>query len=380
MKNKTIKINLPFIIFIIVLSVLGGVIGELFTRAYIFNDIYSGAFSSELNLNDYNRSNLVIRDAKKVVVNQDVQVKETATQVRESMLNLFEKKAVNTDNKEINSYQLSDFYQLNQPKLSALIVSTDGWALVNTRSLSSQKVLADDFIAINFEKTIYEIDKEIKIADSDLILIHLEEANNLKPISIMPSQDLISGQSLLALDHNKQIISNFLKVNQGEALVKNSDNFDVEIEIYPEIKEIIEEPWLFNFKGQAVAILESEKWIPLSTYTVAIDNALLDSDQEKVSLPSLGLNYINLSQTVSQGISNQEGALIYKNKNGVAVLEGSNADKAGLKLGDIILAVNSLSLNKDLDLSEALLNFKAGEVVDFTIERDQSLEIISVEL
>ena len=56
MKNKIMKINLPFILLIIFIAIIGGVLGQLFARAYIFNDIYSGAFNGELNLNDYNRS------------------------------------------------------------------------------------------------------------------------------------------------------------------------------------------------------------------------------------------------------------------------------------------------------------------------------------
>lgn len=392
MKNKTIKINLAVIIIVIIIAILGGFLGMLFAHAYIFNDIYSGAFNSELNLNDYNRSNLVIRDAKKVVVNQDVQVKESADQIRESMLSIFVKKEDNSNPdskfKDINNLpstdeqdlQLENFYQLNNPKSTALIVSADGWAIVNKDNLKAGINFADNFVAISSDRVIYEIDKQVNIEDNSLALIHLQEASNLRPISIMPTQDLISGQSLLVLNSQKQIITNFLSLKQDSNLIKNSDKFDFSIEIYPETQNIMTLPWLFNFKGQAVAVLENDTWIPLSMSEFAIKNALLESEEKEVKLPSLGINYISLSQLVHTGIEKETGALIYPNKAGIAVVKDSNADKAGLKEGDIILAVNSLNLDKNLSLTEALFKFRSGEIVDLTISRNESLQIIRVEL
>ena len=388
MKNKNIKINLVLIIFVIIISILGGVLGMLFTRAYVFNDIYSGAFSSELNLNDYNRSNLVIRDAKKVVVSQDVQVKESADQIRESMLSIFTKKSTTLNSDlELNEVdnedqvpELISFYQLNNPESTALIVSADAWAIVNKNNLETGINLDENFVAISSERVIYEIDKQINIEDNSLALIHLQEASNLRPISIMSTQDLISGQSLLVLNSQKQIITNFLDLKQNNNLIQSSDNIVSSIEIYPQTQTIMTLPWLFNFKGQVVAVLEDKSWTPLSISKFAITNALMEPEQEEIKLPSLGVNYINLSQTVQVGIEKQVGALIYSNELGIAVAKDSSAEKAGLKEGDIILAVNSLNLNKNLSLSEALFQFKSGEVVDLTISRNDSLQIINVKL
>jgi hypothetical protein len=392
MKNKTIKINLVVIIIVIIIAIIGGILGMLFAHAYIFDDIYSGAFSSELNLNDYNRSNLVIRDAKKVVVNQDVQVKESADQIRESMLSIFVKKEDNLNSelkpKEVSNStstdkqipQLKSFYQLNNPKSTALIVSADGWAIVNKDNLKAGINFNDNFVAISSDRVIYEIDRQINIKDNSLALIHLKEASNLRPISIMPTQDLISGQSLLVLNSEKQIITNFLNLKRDNNLIQNSDEFESSIEIYPEMQNIITLAWLFNFKGQAVAVLENNTWVPLSMSEFAITNALMEPEKEEIKLPSLGINYINLSQTAQIDTTKQTGALIYPDKFGIAIVKDSNADKVGLKEGDVILAVNSLNLDENLDLSEALFKFRSGEVVDLTISRNDSLQIIKVEL
>ncbi len=151
-------------------------------------------------------------------MNQDVQVKESADQIRESMLTIFKvkssTKAQNIDlSEEDDSVKIPDlngFYQLNNPDTVALIVSVDGWAIINKDDLGASDNLITNFIAINSDRVIYEIDKQINIKDKPLALIHLSEASNLKPVSFMPLQDLSSGQSLLVLNSHKQIISNFL--------------------------------------------------------------------------------------------------------------------------------------------------------------------------
>ncbi len=82
----------------------------------------------------------------------------------------------------------------------------------------------------------------------------------------------------------------------------------------------------------------------------AITNALMEPEKEEIKLPSLGINYINLSQTAQIDTTKQTGALIYPDKFGIAIVKDSNADKVGLKEGDVILAVNSLNLDENLDL------------------------------
>src|SRR6056297_2894405 len=130
MKNKKLSINIIIIITFTLLAIGGGFLGEIFTRVYIFNDIYSGTFGNELNLNDYNRSNLVIRDAKKVIVNQDVQVKESADQARESMVRLFVKN-------DKNSNLTNSFYHLDDSLSTGLILSSDGWVIINFENFKS---------------------------------------------------------------------------------------------------------------------------------------------------------------------------------------------------------------------------------------------------
>ncbi len=376
MKNKKLSINIIIIITFTLLAIGGGFLGEIFTRVYIFNDIYSGTFGNELNLNDYNRSNLVIRDAKKVIVNQDVQVKESADQARESMVRLFVKN-------DKNSNLANSFYHLDDSLSTGLILSSDGWVIINFenfKSHSNQSFLIENYVVIDDDRKIYEIDEKVTIADSPLLFIHLEEANNLKPVSISSQKYLNSGQSVLALNGREQILTNYLGVEGELQMIKNSDNYSSNLRIYPQVQEFMLNPWLFNLKGEVISIWENDAWKALSEYRFAWENVLLEDSAEKISEPSLGVNYVDLTKVVNINISQKQGALIHPNKKGVSIINNSPADLAGLKEGDVIVSVNGMDLDDNLNLSEALLNFKAGEDIELTIARDNVLQIIKVKL
>ncbi len=69
-----------------------------------------------------------------------------------------------------------------------------------------------------------------------------------------------------------------------------------------------------------------------------------------------------------------EGALI------VEVIPGSPADKAGLRVGDRITAVEGDKVTPDHPLAERILTHRPGETVTLTVERDGRTRKIKVTL
>lgn len=86
----------------------------------------------------------------------------------------------------------------------------------------------------------------------------------------------------------------------------------------------------------------------------------------KVERPYLGIQYTLLDLDIASqlGIETSNGALVQ------AVEQAGPSAKAGLKPGDIITAINDQSVDGDNSLSSVIMQFKVGEKVDVTAERD----------
>lgn len=96
---------------------------------------------------------------------------------------------------------------------------------------------------------------------------------------------------------------------------------------------------------------------------------------------NIGAYYISLSQktALALGIARDRGAMIFtpSERTGLAVIAGSSAEKAGLRYGDIITAVNGREINLEWPLSVALYEIPTGEQIRLSIERSGSpLEIL----
>ncbi len=63
------------------------------------------------------------------------------------------------------------------------------------------------------------------------------------------------------------------------------------------------------------------------------------------------------------------GALVYKNKQGIAVVKNSAAESAGLKEGDIIISIDGVKINQDNDLADMIQRHIAGDKIRISYAR-----------
>ena len=76
------------------------------------------------------------------------------------------------------------------------------------------------------------------------------------------------------------------------------------------------------------------------------------------------------------------GALIFSasGQNGLAIIAGSPAQRAGLRIGDIITAVNDKPIAENSSLSDALYQFSKGDSVTLSIIRDGTSIAVPIQL
>lgn len=99
-----------------------------------------------------------------------------------------------------------------------------------------------------------------------------------------------------------------------------------------------------------------------------------ESGQIKIIYPFLGVRYVLVDNTVKEKykLSVDYGALILKGSNGeAAVTAGSAADKAGIKINDVILEVNGEKITKNSKMSDLIAKYNPGDKVTLKILRDE---------
>lgn len=371
---------LPYILLAALFGLGAGITGEILIQTYFLQDITSPYLSSEYNLSDlnYNRSGLIIRDAKKVVVSQDVKIEETISAVEPSMLRVFKKINPTASQSATSSNALSEagsldevtYYSLDNPDFVALSISSDGWATVSMPANLASTFVAEDYVAIDNSRQIYSLDEIVQFANlpGNLLFFHLKDANNMPVRSMLMRPDISLGQSVLVVsdyDSINPVNVSGLKQRSG---VLSSDEVNISLELSQNLGSEFSNSFVFDLAGNLVAIIDSDlEAIPAFFYSHHWQSFFQDKEY---SSPSLGINYLDLSYNKVLGLDMSKGALLQASTSSPAVLSGSAADIAGLQAGDIILWVNNQELNSENSLSEIIASYNSLDELSLIYLRD----------
>lgn len=370
-KKNNLKNNLRSFLFLLISLLLGVLGGAIF---YFYGSSYNKQlFSSELDLNswDYSRSNFVIQDAKKVIINQDLKIEENQNYFSELVVGIF-KKNKNAD----------DFYIFNEALLSGVVISSDGWVLLNILDLPDfdENLIKnkESYVVLSKkDKKIREIENIIYSEKFSILLLKIKDVNNLPVRSFFDFSNLKNGQSLLAYNLSGAVAPCNLLSKSEFIFPRSLDDFRNELFI-SEIDDSFANSFIFDLSGDLVALISADKKVyPISDFKPFIFSFLKNN---KISKFNLGLNYINLSYVLkSNNDLYTEGAWIYNNTK-PAIKKGSLAEQAGFKEGDVISRVNEYKIDANNDLFDILNNFIVGDKLSFYVLRDANLLEIKVDL
>jgi S1-C subfamily serine protease len=110
--------------------------------------------------------------------------------------------------------------------------------------------------------------------------------------------------------------------------------------------------------------------VPSSIFRNVADQLISTGE---VRYPFLGVRYLSIDGNLAAelGLPVQNGALIQSGLNGQSAVEpGSAAAQAGIRDGDIIVAVNGARLDYNTSLRQLLLRHAPGDTVTITVLRD----------
>ncbi len=99
----------------------------------------------------------------------------------------------------------------------------------------------------------------------------------------------------------------------------------------------------------------------------------------RIIRPRLGVRYIMINPEIAHNrdLPRESGALIIgdKEKNKVAVLSDSPAQKAGLRAGDIIFEINAIKINEENNLQKIIQKYKPGDSIGLKVRRGEKIFI-----
>jgi len=381
MKNKIISLGSNVLILSLLLGLIGGISADLLLRFYWFPDLSGVTTSSgELNLSSglYGRSNVVIQDPKKVVVNQDLKVQETINAANDSLVGFFKKLPEVTTTSQ--AFDKSHYYDLTKPEFTGLALTADGWIMVGSEKVGPKFSLAD-YVAVGKDKKVYSLDQTVEYKKQNLNLIHLASANNLLVKNLLAAENLSVGQMLLAVNwNNDATLNSIISLPQRYQALKSSDRLAETIVLGEAVDARFKGAWLFGLGGDLVALINDDlKIMPVANMNSALYSFL---KTKQFVTPFLGVNYSSLSNLVLASAATnsvgENGAVVTPDESKVAVVKSSPAEKAGIKAGDIIISVDNVEINGEHDLATTIQSYHPGDTV--TVKFLRSGAVLSADI
>ena len=266
---------------------------------------------------------------------------------------------------------------------SGVIVSKDGYILTNNHVVRD----ADSIYVRTIDDETYPAKVVGTDAKTDIAVLKIK-AKNLKPIKLGDSDKLRVGEIVLAigsplnpnLDHTvtQGIVSAKGRSNVG--LADYEDFIQTDAAINPGNSGGA----LVNLDGELIgintAIATQSGGFQGIGFAVPINMAKNVMEQlikrGKVVRGWLGVTIQDINQTMSKalGLKSREGALVGD------VVKDSPADKAGLKPGDVIIAVDGKKIKNSTQLRNQIAGTEPGTKVKLTILRDKKEKTIKVKL
>lgn len=265
---------------------------------------------------------------------------------------------------------------------SGVIISEDGYIVTNHHVINNAK---DVKVALN-NGDVYEANIIGYDTKTDLGLLKIE-ANNLPYSKLIDSDKLVLGQEVIAIGN---ALGEGMSCSNG---IVSAINKSVKIENYEmtliqtnaELNSGNSGGGLFDMDGNLAGIVNAKTSSSGMMSTASIEGvgyAIPANTVKQITDELLNNGYVKDRATLGLKIYTSSYTDYYNIEGLVVseVIEGSAADKAGIKAGDIIKAIDDQVVREFSELSKLLESYNIGDKVKLTVERDGTLSEFEVVL
>lgn len=371
--------------------------------SFIVSSIAGFAFSGLGNVIVQSLSNkkLTIPD-KTITVKEESQTIDVVKKVQPSVVSI----VVSKDLQKLYQYNSSpfendpffkDFFEgsnLNEQQQNqqngkqeigggtGFVISSDGVILTNRHVVSDQEA---SYTVVTNDNKKYEAKIQAIDPTNDVAVLKID-AHNLIPADLGNSDSLQIGQTVIAIGnamgeyHNtvtKGVVSGLGRaITAGDEFSQAIEQLDNIIQTDAAINPGNSGGPLINLDGQVVGINTAMDYSGQSiAFAIPINDAKQDIDSVKkdgkISTPYIGVRYQIIDKNVASknNLKNDYGAIVLRgtNKDEVAVVPGSPADKAGIVENDIILELNGTKIDSTNTLSKLIAKYKIGDEITLKI-------------
>ena len=283
------------------------------------------------------------------------------------------------------------FFGLQQPKEkqsgigTGFVVSKDGLILTNKHVVSEKGAT---YIAIIRENsgpekklTIKEINRD---PFNDLALVRVD-AGDLKPVEIGDSDNLKVGQKVIAIGNALGQFENTVTTGVVSGLGRGVSPVDPATGVAERLEDLIQTDAainpgnsggpLVNSAGQVIGINTAVASAENIGFAIKVNIAkqLMEDFTKsggKISRPFLGIRYTHISRDTALLNDVPEGELVRE------VVSGSAAERAGVKVGDIVTQFDGQKMTEDNSLNKIIRSKKVGDSVKIRVFRNgQTLDL-----
>lgn len=369
-------------IVILAIMVIGG-FGGIIADRYVFPYLGSTDFFKKHDfLKRGSEDVTIINKTEQVFVKEETSIAKISNQASSSVVSI----VVYPDTDARSGKKSSE--NLNVQYGTGLIITSDGLIMTYLDMVDPSKA---KFKVITSDGSSYDAEVSGRDSYSNLVFLKIG-ASNLSAVSFGNSDDIKSGEKVIAIgtasssfnhEYVAGLVSNFdATFNLAGKAVSSSEKlegvFELDMQSGP---DYVGGP-VVDYMGQVIGVTgvnaaQNYFAIPSNKISEIVSRAIkkeLDQD------PILGIYYVPLTKSYAlvNGLKIDQGALIFSGsgQQGLAIIAGSPAQKAGLQLNDIITKVNEQAISAAAPLSELLYEHKKGDAIELTIIRGgQELKI-----
>lgn len=267
---------------------------------------------------------------------------------------------------------------------SGFVISRDGYILTNYHVISGATAIQVAFV----DGTTYDATLVGGEEANDVAVLKID-AEGLTPVILGDSDNLVVGEQVCAIGNplgelTFTYTSGSVSARDRTITMENGEIMNM-LQTDTAINSGNSGGPLFNMFGQVIGITTAKYSSSGSSASVeGIGFAIPINDVKDMvkdimekgyvtGKPNVGI-LMNDVSSEAQRYGIPAGAYIE------AILDGSCAQTAGLKAGDIVTAVDDTVVTTSSQLSSAVKNYKAGDTVTFTVFREGESHTLSVTL